>query len=219
MSRLLRRSSPYAKVVRSDAHPDVLDVKHGGALMRLHRDGPWATRGRATGMRLVGALGIAALVALGACGEPNDDLQMNVDMGEPLDDGGLKALEPLRVGTACGGASECGAGGECLHVSSTSTTYPGGYCTASCERSTDCGAGAECPVNEAVAIDPTFKPFTWWPRNCFQSCTPGPSAGCRTGYECRSLAKSYGVEAKAPEPMKRTVCLPVPTWRPSPGAL
>jgi len=203
MSRFLKRSSlaRWMQPVRSDADVDVNEdaTSHGaGGALR---------RGAAT-------LAVAALALVGACEADEDGPQMDLGMIDEAD-GGFKALEPLRVGSACSEGIECGAGGECLHVSSTSTTYPGGYCTAECGRSFECGPGAECPVNEAVAVDPTFKPSSWWPRNCFQSCTPGATNACRPGYECRSLAKSYGVEAKAPEPMKRTVCLPVPTWRPA----
>ena len=77
------------------------------------------------------------------------------------------------LGAACTGA-QCGLAGFCL--TERDTTWPGGYCSASCAVTGLCGNGGVCYARYGV---------------CLQGCTPG-GADCRPGYTC---ASRFGTDA------------------------
>lgn len=92
------------------------------------------------------------------------------------------------VGDACTGSSDCGPmmglihlhGGTCMITSPGGTTFPDGYCTASCE---DGYYEYCCRVAHGQCV--TVPAAVGSGRYCLKECTG--SAGCRPGYECSSL--------------------------------
>jgi hypothetical protein len=148
--------------------------------------------------------------ALLGCGE--DPVEGETEpIAEPsgaLDASALPRIKVTNAGEPCAGDQGCfGDLSQCLEESAAGTTYPGGYCTADCERSEECGPGAACPIGEAEAAEPKYAFTSTWARKCFKVCIPGSNDGCRPGYECESLADAYRA-IDAPEPMRQTVCIP-----------
>jgi hypothetical protein len=151
----------------------------------------------------------ALATAIHGCGDDvQGETRSDTDLIRESDASVAPAIEVTNVGEACSHEQPCGgSAAECLTRSSTTTTYVGGYCTASCTTSLECGPGGVCPVAEAERANPAYDLVESWPRKCFKSCTPGPTSGCRADYHCISLAEAYR-RPNAPAPMQQPICVP-----------
>jgi len=78
----------------------------------------------------------------------------------------------MQVGEGCAQASECFSGPDTICASG----YPGGLCTAPCDRSKKCPESGVC----ALFADGAKDGF------CFRRCNPS-GADCRQDYVCRSV--------------------------------
>lgn len=146
----------------------------------------------------------AALV-LGAvaCGDDSDDPKPTPDAGGGSDagsgaDAGYVPV-PDRVtnaGAACTSANSCegaanATGRTCLSQLTAPTgpaiSFPGGYCSASCQANIECGAGAECPVAESLKAFPIPNLGSFIPSDCYKTCQT--DADCRMGdkYRCSTI--------------------------------
>ena len=87
------------------------------------------------------------------------------------------------VGESCGADGECRGPGDATCMTTIdlgvfySITFPGGYCSSTCDGADpmSCGAGAVCVSISFIGLS-----------QCFQSCTPGTAGECREsdGYTC-----------------------------------
>lgn len=145
----------------------------------------------------------ALLFGAVACGDDSDDPKPTPDAGGTPDSGAPAYVPvPNRVtnaGVACTAPSSGCEGGEgktCLttvSLAGTNTTYPGGYCSATCQANIECGTGSECPVGESLKMSPFPLPAGasgFVPSNCYKTCTT--DADCRGSekYRCSTIVSA-----------------------------
>lgn len=88
---------------------------------------------------------------------------------------------PANYGEACTANADCSSIGNTALCKKTTrpgeAEYPDGYCTKICgAKGTPCGAGSMC-----ISIPASWGEFD---RLCLETCTPGSTTDCRTGYSC-----------------------------------
>ncbi|MDB4971750.1 MAG: hypothetical protein JWN48_91 [Myxococcaceae bacterium] len=162
---------------------------------------------------------LAALAGFGAgaCGDDSGD---KPSTPSTTSDAGSKdaavarpqQIETGKVGLACTtntAKADCGNGPGTTCVTTQgqgdmSLTFPGGYCSATCEATSECGAGAACPVADIIAklpaafagvVTPATLTGLGLPSNCLQKCAAATE--CRSGYSCASLASAAGSQVPA----------------------
>jgi hypothetical protein len=74
-------------------------------------------------------------------------------------------------------------------------TFPGGYCSATCQAHIECGASGECPVAESIKALGALAnaiPAGVLPSHCYERCAS--AADCRTdqGYRCDTIVAALG---------------------------
>ena len=191
--------------------------------------------------RLLTLLAVAGLTtAAVACGDDSGDKptptppapDAGIDAGAPnpvVDTGTAVVVRPVQVmnpGAACTAATAAtactGAAATCnenIMVGMQSVKLEGGYCSAQCNTSAECGAGGGCPAVEIMeALPPELLAFAGGqegliPSSCLDKCDKAAD-GCRTGYECKSIAELLpqmirGLTAFLPgNALKQPYCLP-----------
>lgn len=147
------------------------------------------------------SIGLSAILLVASCDDAADsgshedhqtqrereDASTPIEMADACVDCRDAGRDAFVVGSPCANDADCGPGRCMSSENVTSTSYPGGYCTASCSEAADCGERGVCSAW-----------FRGRAGTCYLRCETDEDCE-REGYRCRMSATS-GVGACLPGP-------------------